>query len=190
MPSAGWRGFSVIVVQCVSTTTCNTAIDFVNAANGATNLTLTKSFNARCSHWRQYQRQVVTSIPTQIAAALGNNWTGSVVVRSTNGTNLAVIAYSIRPANSLGWRHVGCHDSGRWHRDLPAGSLSEEHAERLLPDRLIGLDDLLVDPYPESRNCQRQRRRHLLLQPGRLAGPPGSQPANPGGQVVQPQHDA
>ena len=97
--TAGWRGFSVIVVQCASTTPCNAAISFVDSATGQTNLTLTGTMNAGAAITTN-TRSGGEFDPNQIAIALGNAWAGSVVVRSTNSTNLAVIAYSIRPANN------------------------------------------------------------------------------------------
>ena len=95
----GWREFSQIVVQCASTTTCNAAIDFINATTGQVNLTLTKSVNAGAAIGANTKGGGDFD-PNLYATALGNAWTGSVVVRSTNGTNLAVVAYSIRSGNN------------------------------------------------------------------------------------------
>ena len=95
----GWREFSQIVVQCASTTTCNAAIDFINATTGQVNLTLTKSVAANAAIGANTKGGGDFD-PNLYATALGSAWTGSVVVRSTNGTNLAVVAYSIRSGNN------------------------------------------------------------------------------------------
>ena len=98
-PALGWRGFSVIAVQCVSGSTCNAAIDFINATTGQTNLTLTKSINAGAAIGAN--TRTGGNFAANLYEVLGNAWAGSVVVRSTNGTNLAVIAYSIRPGTNV-----------------------------------------------------------------------------------------
>lgn len=96
----GWRGFSVIVVQCAATSSCNTTLEFINAGTGATDLTLTKTVAAGAAIGAN-TRTGGDFDPNTIGAALGNAWAGSVRVRSTNSTNLAVIAYSLRPANNV-----------------------------------------------------------------------------------------
>ena len=99
--SAGvWRGFSVINVQCFSTTTCQIAIDFVNAATGLTNLTVPLSMAPGAAIGCN-TRSGGQCDANAIAAALGNEWAGSAVVRSTNGTNLSVISQTTRPSSRL-----------------------------------------------------------------------------------------
>lgn len=118
--SLGWRGFSVIAVQCAATTTCNAAIDFVNATTGATNLTLTRSINAGAAIGAN-TRSGGDFDPNLYANALGDAWAGSVVVRSTNGTNLSVIAYSIRPGtNVAGGTSAASSQDGGLETFLPA----------------------------------------------------------------------
>ena len=123
------------------------AIDFVNAATGQTNLTLTRSINAGAAITAN-TRSGGEFDPNQIAAALGNVWAGSVIVRSTNNTNLAVIAYSIRSANNQasGTSAATIEDRAR---DLSAGSLSKEYPERLLPVVGFGLEGFFNCPDAE-----------------------------------------
>jgi hypothetical protein len=96
----GWRGFSQILVQCLATTSCNVALDFINGSSGQTNLTLTKTVASNAAIGANTNTGGDFD-PNQYASALGNNWQGSVIVRSTNSTNLGVIAYSIRPGTNV-----------------------------------------------------------------------------------------
>lgn len=95
----GWRGFSVVIVQCVSNSTCNSRLRFYNAANGNLDLTLTKNVNSGAAVGAN------TRTGGDWAASsynvLGNAWAGSVVVDTTNGTQVSVTAYSIRPGNNV-----------------------------------------------------------------------------------------
>ena len=95
-----WSGFSVIVVQCVSATPCQVAIDFINAGTGQTSLTLPTLTVAPGAAIGANTRSGGQYDPNVIATGLGNAWAGSAVVRSTNSTNLGVISYSIRPSNN------------------------------------------------------------------------------------------
>jgi hypothetical protein len=99
-PNQGWRGFSVIIVQCVSNSACNARLRFNNAGTGATNLTLTKTIAAGAAigaNTRTGGDFPANTFDTN----LGDAWAGSVVVDTTNGTDVSVIAYSIRPGTNL-----------------------------------------------------------------------------------------
>ena len=95
----GWRGFSVITVQCVANSTCNTQFRFYNATNGNLDLTLTKSVNAGAAI--AANTRTGGDFSASSYNVLGNAWVGSVVVDTTNGTQTSVISYSIRPGNNI-----------------------------------------------------------------------------------------
>lgn len=99
-PNQGWRGFSVIILQCVSNSTCNSRLRFVNAGTGATDLTLTKNVAPGAAIGAN-TRSGGDFDPNTFDSSLGDAWAGSVIVDTTNGTQLSVISYSIRPANNV-----------------------------------------------------------------------------------------
>lgn len=95
----GWRGFSVITVQCVSNNTCNSRLRFYNATNGNLDLTLTKNINSGAAI--AANTRTGGDFAASAYNVLGNAWAGSVVVDTTNGTQVSVISYSIRPGNNI-----------------------------------------------------------------------------------------
>ncbi len=95
----GWRGFSVITVQCVSNSTCNSRLRFYNATNGNLDLTLTKNINSGAAI--AANTRTGGDFAASAYNVLGNAWAGSVVVDTTNGTQVSVISYSIRPGNNI-----------------------------------------------------------------------------------------
>jgi hypothetical protein len=99
-PTQGWRGQSTINAQCLATTPCTVVIDYVNAATQQIDLTLPPLTVAPGAAIGANTRSGGSYPANLFADELGDTWTGSAIVRSTNGTNLGVIAQSIRPGNN------------------------------------------------------------------------------------------
>ena len=95
----GWRGFSVITVQCVSNSTCNSRLRFYNSTNGNLDLTLTKNINSGAAI--AANTRTGGDFNASAYNVLGNAWAGSVVADTTNGPQLSVVSYSIRPGNNI-----------------------------------------------------------------------------------------
>lgn len=95
-----WRGFSVAIAQCVeSTLSCNVQIQYVNAVTGNVDLTLNRTLNpgaALGANTRNGGDWTFNDF-----AVLGDAWVGSIIVRTTNGTKITVIAYTIRPGTTV-----------------------------------------------------------------------------------------
>lgn len=108
------RGFSVIIAQCLeSSGTCAVQLQFVNATTGNTDLTLNRTINAGAALGAN--TNTGGDWPASDFNPLGTAWAGSVIVRTTNSTDIGVVAYSIRPVSLVGGSTSGsnANDAGR-----------------------------------------------------------------------------
>lgn len=96
----GWRGFSVIIAQCLeSSSSCAVKIEFVNATTGSVDLTLNKTLTPGSALGANTRGG--GDFGESTFEVLGGTWAGSVIVSTTNSTDISVIAYTIRPATTL-----------------------------------------------------------------------------------------
>lgn len=108
-----WQGFSVVIAQCLSTTPCQVQIEFKGQTNTMGDLTLTKTINPGAAvgantraggDFASSQFNVLrnSSDPAGQAA-----WAGSAIVSTLNGTEIAVVNYSLRPDINIAAGNVG-----------------------------------------------------------------------------------
>lgn len=105
----GWRELTQVIVQCVATSPCNVVIDFVNASTGATDLSLSKNGVPAGASVGANTRAGGDWPASQYQTALGDAWVGSAIARSTNGTNVAVVAFSVRQGQKLAGGYSGAN---------------------------------------------------------------------------------
>lgn len=99
-PSAGWRGFSIVVAQCLeSSTQCQVKLEYVNGGTGSVDLTLNRTLQPGAALGSNTRNGGDFGADTYLP--LGGAWAGSVIVSTTNNTDIAVIAYSIRPGTNI-----------------------------------------------------------------------------------------
>ncbi len=92
-----WQGYSVITVQCLETSqNCNVVMDFVKE-DGTSSGTLPEKTIVAGGALAASTRNGNDWEYSWFNTNLPNPWAGSAVVRSTNGTKLGVVSYSIRP---------------------------------------------------------------------------------------------
>ena len=111
-PGAGqfgdWVGFSVVTVQCLSNTPCNTRIRFTGQTSTMTNLTLPDkviqpgaAIAASTRAGNDYDQNLFTQLRDNGNPSFPFAWAGSAIVETTNSTQVAVIAWSVRPRENI-----------------------------------------------------------------------------------------
>lgn len=99
-PTFGWRGFSIVVAQCVEASSqCQVRLEYVNGNTGNVDLTLNRTISPGAVLGANTRNGA--DFGSEAFNVLGGTWAGSVIVSTTNNTRIAVIAYSIRPATLL-----------------------------------------------------------------------------------------
>lgn len=99
-----WQGFSVVIAQCLSTSTpCQVRIRFIGQTGTMGNLTLNKTINPGAAlgantraggDWSASEFNVLRNSSDPTGQAF---WAGSAEISTTNGTDIAVVNYSVRP---------------------------------------------------------------------------------------------
>lgn len=116
-----WAGFSVVTVQCLSSTPCQMQMQFVGQTSSMTNLTLpTKTINsgaavaASTRAGNDYDKNLFASLRDTANPTFPNAWAGSVIVSTLNGTEVAVVVFNQRPNDNIavGFTGVGAVNSG------------------------------------------------------------------------------
>lgn len=111
-PTAGsdatWQGLSVVTVQCLSATPCQVQMQFIGQTSNMSNLTLpTKTLNpgaaiaASTRAGNDYDKSLFTQLRKDTDPANQSSWAGSVVVNTLNNTDVAVVAFTIRPTDQI-----------------------------------------------------------------------------------------
>jgi hypothetical protein len=116
-PGAGqlgdWRGFSVVIAQCLSATPCQVRIEFIGQTATMGNLTLNRTINpgaavgANTRAGGDFAASDFNVLRNSTDPAGQAFWAGSAVVSTTNGTNVAVINYSLRPDINIAAGNAG-----------------------------------------------------------------------------------
>lgn len=117
-----WVGFSIVTVQCLSDVPCQMTMQFVGQTASMTNLTLpTRTLNpgqavaASTRAGNDYNQSLFTGLVNNADPVFPNTWAGSVIVNTTNGTQVAVVSFNIRPRENISTATAGASivDSGR-----------------------------------------------------------------------------
>jgi len=126
-----YQGFSVIIAQCLEASTdCNVEIDYVNSQTGTVDGTLTRTLSpgaalgANTKGGGDFDSQW---FETNLGKDQGTPWVGSAIVSTSNNTDVAVIAYTIRPGTKIAGSTSGANASdGGAETFLPAIYASSE----------------------------------------------------------------
>lgn len=108
-----WQGFSVIIAQCLSTTACQVQIQFIGQTSTMGNLTLTKTINpgaavgANTRAGGDFASSQFNVLRNSTDPANQAGWAGSAIVSTLNGTEVAVVNYSLRPDINIAAGNVG-----------------------------------------------------------------------------------
>lgn len=98
-----WRGFSVVIAQCLSATPCQVRFEFKGQTATMGNLTLNKTINpgaavgANTRAGGDFTPADFSVLRNSTDPAGQAFWAGSAIVSTTNGTDIAVVNYSLRP---------------------------------------------------------------------------------------------
>jgi hypothetical protein len=99
-PVQDWRGFTVVIAQCAEDSqSCDVRLRYINANTGTTDLTIDRSIVAGAALGANTRNGGDWDFDT--FAVLGDLWVGSVVVDTTNQTDISVIVYTIRPGTLI-----------------------------------------------------------------------------------------
>ncbi len=103
-----WVGFSVVTVQCLSNTPCNTRMRFIGQTSNMTNLTLPDkviqpgaAVAASTRAGNDYDQSLFTQLRDNGNPSFPFAWAGSAVVETTNGTQVAVVVMTVRPRENI-----------------------------------------------------------------------------------------
>jgi hypothetical protein len=103
-----WVGFSVVTVQCLSSTACNTRIRFIGQTSTMTNLTLpdkviqpSAAVAASTRAGNDYDQNLFNQLRDNGNPTFPFAWAGSVIVETTNSTQVAVVVWSVRPRENI-----------------------------------------------------------------------------------------
>lgn len=109
-------GFSIITTQCLDqSTACGVRMEFYNQGTPSPVATLTCTVAPNAA--RAANTNSGGDCPDGASlTSLGDNFNGSVVVSSTNDKNLAVVAYTVRPASAMmdGFRSATAANASTW----------------------------------------------------------------------------
>jgi hypothetical protein len=99
-----WRGFSIVNVQCLSSTPCQVRIQFVGQTGTMTSLTLPDrtvaagaAISANTRAGDEFDKNLFNQLRDTANPAGQYLWAGSVVVSTLNSTDVAVVTYNQRP---------------------------------------------------------------------------------------------
>jgi hypothetical protein len=116
-----WRGFSVVNVQCLSSTPCQVRIQFVGQTGTMTSLTLPDrtvapgaAISANTRAGDEFDKDLFNQLQDTNNPAGQYLWAGSVIVSTLNSTDVAVVAYNQRPEEKIttGSGGAGAVDAG------------------------------------------------------------------------------
>lgn len=115
-----WRGFSVVIAQCLSATPCQVRFEFIGQTSTMGNLTLNKTINsgaavgANTRAGGDFAASDFNVLRNSSDPAGQAFWAGSAIVSTTNGTDIAVVNYSLRPDINIaaGNAGAGANDAG------------------------------------------------------------------------------
>jgi hypothetical protein len=116
-----WRGFSVVNVQCLSSTPCQVRIQFVGQTSTMTSLTLPDktvaagaAISANTRAGDEFDKNLFNQLRDTSNPAGQYLWAGSVIVSTLNSTEVAVVAYNQRPDERIatGSGGAGAVDAG------------------------------------------------------------------------------
>ena len=111
-PSAGqngdWVGFSIVTVQCLSSTPCNMRMRFIGQTSSMTNLTLPDkviqsgaAVAASTRAGNDYDKNLFNQLRDNANPTFPFAWAGSVIVETTNSTQVAVVVFNVRPRENI-----------------------------------------------------------------------------------------
>jgi hypothetical protein len=111
-PGAGqygdWVGFSTVTVQCLSDTPCNMRMRFIGQTASMTNLTLPDKLiqpgaavAASTRAGNDYDKNLFNALQDNANPSFPFAWAGSVVVETTNSTQVAVVVFNTRPRENI-----------------------------------------------------------------------------------------
>jgi hypothetical protein len=99
-----WRGFSIVNVQCLSSTPCQVRIQFVGQTSTMTSLTLPDrtvaagaAISANTRAGDEFDQNLFNQLRDTNNPAGQYLWAGSVIVSTLNNTDVAVVTYNQRP---------------------------------------------------------------------------------------------
>jgi hypothetical protein len=99
-PVQDWRGFTVVIAQCAEDSqSCDVRLRYINANTGTTDLTLPRTIVAGAALGANTRNGGDWDF--EDFEVLGDLWVGSVVVDTTNQTDISVIVYTIRPGTLI-----------------------------------------------------------------------------------------
>lgn len=109
-----WQGFSVVIVQCLSSTPCQVQIQFDGQTNTMGDLTLPTrtlqpgaALGANTRAGGDFDRSLFNALRDSTDPTNQARWAGSAVVNVLNSTEVAVINYSLRPDINIAAGNAG-----------------------------------------------------------------------------------
>lgn len=103
-----WVGFSVVTVQCLSNTPCDMRMRFIGQTGSMTNLPLPNKIiqpgaavAASTRTGNDYDMSLFNQLRDNGNPQFPFTWAGSVIVDTTNNTQVAVVVFTVRPRENI-----------------------------------------------------------------------------------------